>query len=364
MKKILFVIPDLRGGGAERVLTGLLGSLDPSLFSVSLLAIFDCGENKKRLPASIAYRSIFKKQFRGNSHLFQLFSPEALYRRWIPEEYDIVVSFLEGTAARLVSGCVSPSTRKVCWIHTSLRSPQVFTAGFRNKEEAIRCYESFDRLVCVSESVRQDLPVAQEKAAVLYNPIDARAIRRLAAQEPPFPLPEGNIKLCCIGRLTAVKGFDRLIPILRRLKDNGFPVCCYLLGEGAEREHLLRAAKDAGIADRLFLTGFLENPYAVLSRCDWFVCCSHREGFSSAAAEALICGVPVVTVDLPGMREILGEDEPGGIICDNNDQALYACLCDALRRTSAPLREQAKKRGAFFDKEKAVQAIEKYLLAL
>ena len=364
MKKILFVIPDLRGGGAERVLVYLLSALDPSLFSVSLLTLFDCGENKKYLPPAVSYRSVFQKQFRGNSHLFKLLSPEALYRRWIPEDYDIVVSFLEGTAARLVSGCPSPKTKKVCWIHTSLREPSVFSLGFRNEEEAKRCYFSFDRLICVSERVRQDLPVAREKAVVCHNPLDAARIRRLAAKAPPFPLSEGEIRLCCIGRLTEVKGYSRLIPILRRLADGGLPVRCYLLGEGRERERLLREAKEAGVADRLILTGYLENPYAVLARCDWFVCCSYREGYSSAAVEALICGVPVVTVELPGMREILGEEALGGVICENTDRALEQTLFSVLRHPDPALRENAKRRAASFDGCRAVRKIESCLLSL
>lgn len=364
MKKVLFVIPDLRGGGAERVLVNLVNHLDKSRFSVTLLSIFDCGENKKRLSPDIAYRFIFKKQFRGNSHLFKALSPAQLYRQWIPETYDIVVSFLEGTAARLVSGCGDEHIRKLCWIHTSLRDSSVLAQGFRSAEEAKRCYAAFDQIVCVSEGVRQDFAQATglDDMAVCYNPIDSESIRALAKQAPPVEVDANMLNLCAVGRLVPVKGFARLIPILRRLLDEGLLVHLYLCGEGAQRQKLEQAAQDAGVTPYVTLTGFLDNPYALMARCDLFVCSSFREGFSSAAAEALLCHLPVVTVDVPGMAELLNGS---GVICENDDEALYLALRDVLLDENKRhlLRQSAAKRSKFFDIHSSVRAIEALLEA-
>ena len=67
-------------------------------------------------------------------------------------------------------------------------------------------------------------------------------------------------------------------------------------------------------------------PYTILKymkRCDLFVCASHAEGFSTAATEALIVGLPVCTVEVSGMREMLGAHNEFGVITNNDEEALY-----------------------------------------
>ena len=364
-KKVLFLIPTLMGGGAERVLVNLVNALDKDRFDVTLMCVFNVGVNKASLDVGVEYRYIFKQLFRGNSRLFAMRTPAALHRAFIKERYDIEVAFLEGVAARIVSGCEDPGTKKLCWVHTSVAEDAVFTAGFRTKKEAKDCYARFDRVVCVSEGVRADFEKKTGLSAdVLYNPIDGERIASLAEEKADYPYQDGLPAVCAVGKLDPVKGFDRLAHICKRLKTEGVPAHFYICGEGSERERLLRLAEQCGVEDRFTLTGFLENPYAVMAKCDAFVCASRREGFSSVAAEAMFCRLPVVTVDVPGMRELLGDD--GGIVCPNEDDR----LCDALKTVlSHPeLRETLSRRGAAragrFDKKAATPKIGEYLWAL
>jgi len=105
MKKILFLIPNLMHGGAEKVLVNLVNNLNERKYKISVCAVFDCGVNKSDLKTSIDYSGIFKKQFRGNIHFFKLWSRRGLYKKFIKGSYDIVISYLEGLTARAVSGC-------------------------------------------------------------------------------------------------------------------------------------------------------------------------------------------------------------------------------------------------------------------
>ena len=92
-----------------------------------------------------------------------------------------------------------------------------------------------------------------------------------------------------------------------------------------------------------------------------FLCASLSEGFSTAATEALILGVPVVTVEVSGMKEMLGDNNEYGIVTENDEEALY----EGIKRmiTSDGMLEdyanRAKERGKSFSTEKTVRAVEK-----
>ena len=117
MKKILFLIHDLGQGGAEKVLVNLVNNLDKKKFDVTVMSIFDIGENKQFLDSSIHYKYCFKHMVRGNSHLMKLLSPKQLHKWLIKDKYDIEVAYLEGPCARIISGCPDLNTKLVSWIH-------------------------------------------------------------------------------------------------------------------------------------------------------------------------------------------------------------------------------------------------------
>lgn len=123
--KILFVIHDLSVGGAEKVLINLVNNMDYLKFDVTVLALFDEGVNKQFLNSKIKYRYAFRHAIRGNSHYMKLLSPKQLYRWLVSDEYDIVISYLEGPSARIVAGCPKNKTKIVSWIHCT----------YHNKEE-------------------------------------------------------------------------------------------------------------------------------------------------------------------------------------------------------------------------------------
>ena len=106
------------------------------------------------------------------------------------------------------------------------------------------------------------------------------------------------------------------------------------------------------------------NPYKYVAKCDLFVCASYAEGFSTAATEALIVGTPVCTVEVSGMREMLGSNNEWGIITQNNDEALYQGIKQLLDdpKLLQHYKRQAIIRGRDFSTVKTVQAVEQMLL--
>ncbi len=369
MKKVLFLIHDLGQGGAEKVLVELAGHMDPTRFDVTVLALFGGGVNEPFLSPRVRLLHGHPRAFPGNSRVMKLSSPERLFRRYVKEKYDVIVSYLEGPSARIVSGCPRDGTKLVSWIHCTMKSREELAVGFRSYEEARRCYARFDRSVFVSEGVRDAFCTLAEAPGpcVLYNTVDSRGILEKAAGPVGEELPpvEGS-RLVGVGKLEPGKGFDRLLRAHERLrKEDGLPVHTCLLGRGSEGQKLEQWVRDHGLEGSVTFLGYQTNPYRYVAKCDLFVCPSFAEGFSTAATEALIVGTPVLTTRVSGMEEMLGDGEYG-VIVDNDEEALYQGLRDML---TAPgklehYRQKARERGAFFSTEKTVRAVEEMLESL
>lgn len=369
MKKILFLIHDLSQGGAEKVLVNLVNHMDRSKFDITVMALFGGGVNEQFLSRDIRLINCHKRTIRGNSHIMKLFSPKQLFQFYIRERYDIIVSYLEGPCARIVSGCNDPETKLVSWIHIEQHTAQKTSASFRSYQESIRCYAAFHKTICVSETVKQDflsIYPSLSDVSVLYNTNNTAQILEQAKEDADFAWNENKFYWCGVGKLTGTKGFNRMLRIQKRLLDDGYPAHFLALGDGPLRKELERLADELGITESVTFLGYQTNPYKYLSKCDLFVCASHAEGFSTAATEALICGVPVVTTDVSGMKEMLGENNEYGVITENNEDALYQGIKKLLDdpKLLAHYKKQAALRGKSFRTEHTVTAVEDMLLSL
>ncbi len=379
MLKVLFLIHDLGQGGAEKVLVNLVNHMDTTKFDITVMTLFDVGANKQFLAPHIHYRSIFKKVFPANSKILALFSPDFLHRMMIKEQYDIEISYLEGSTARIISGgkhmwssttVPHVSTRFIGWIHVEQHTAKAASYAFRSTNEAKKTYELFDKLICVSDTVADDMQTIfelKEKPGVLYNTVESdRIISESKEVVEGIKFNSDKINLITTGTLKPVKGFDRLLRIHQRICKEGYAIHLYILGDGPGREALTKQAEDLGIADSVTFLGYQTNPYKYVAKCDLFVCSSHREGFSTAATEALIVGTPVCTTLVSGMKEMLGENGEYGIITDNNEDGLYRGIKRLLDDSQllAYYKQQAEKRGKAFSTTETVQAVEEMLLEL
>ena len=370
MKKVLFLIHDLHQGGAEKVLVNLVNNMDRSQFHISVMALFGGGVNEQFLAKDIRLIICHKKPFPGNSHIMKLFTPEQLYRHYIKEKYDIIVSYLEGPSARIVSGCTDSTTKMITWLHGEQRTKKRAAGSFRSYDEALRCYNTFDRIICVSRTVREDflrlLPVSVP-IDVLYNTNESEKILKLAQETVDSDVfSDKEFKLVGVGKLLKNKGFHRLVPMIKQLRDEGLPAHLYILGVGPMKEEIETLAANYGVSNAVTLLGYHTNPYKYVAKCELFVCASYAEGFSTAATEALIVGTPVCTVEVSGMKEMLGDNNEWGIVTDNDEDALYQGIKRLLDDSAlfSYYKEKAAERGKMFSTANTVRAVEDMLLGL
>lgn len=368
-KKVLFLIPTLGGGGAEKVLVNLVNNLDVNRYDVTVQTIFMAGVNAQFLKSHIKLKQGKLKQFRGNSHLMKLFSPRFLYRWIVGKQYDVAISYLEGPSARIISGCPFESSKLINWIHCTFKSEKEVRLGFRSGAEARAYYSRFDAHAYVSKRVLQQflkfLPDLKNNN-VIYNTNEDDKIRILAEEEVTDYDFSGKKTIVSAGKLVQNKGYERLIKAHVRCIHEGMPHHLLIVGEGDLRNSLQNMVEKMGAGATVHLMGYRANPYKYLSKSDMFVCSSFSEGFSTAVTEALILGKPVVTTLVSGATEQCGENNEYGIVVENSENGLYLGIKELLsdEKKMKHYEEMSKRRGQLFSKSNTVRSVENLIDSL
>lgn len=326
-EEVTFFIPTLGGGGAEKVLVNLINNMDPSKFDITLLVLFNTGNNKKYLNSNIKYRYIFRRRFKGNIHFLKLFSPTSLANKFIKDEYDVAISYLEGPTTRIISGIQNNNTKKINWVHSkTLKSYLV--KSYRNFEELKKCYNNYEYTVFVSETAKdsfiKEIGIGQSKYIVRYNTIETEKIIKKSndsIKDLKFNTQKTN--LITVGKLIEVKGYDRLLKIAKKLIKENYNIHIYILGEGHLENKIKKIIEDNRMDSYVTMLGYKDNPYKYVKQADLFICSSYSEGFSTAVTESVVVGTPVITTRVSGMEEMLGRNNKYGFIVENDSKALY-----------------------------------------
>lgn len=344
MTRILFFIESLSSGGAEKVLTTLLKHLDYSKYEVILVPLVDEGVLRNDIDMSkLEYTPVIRE---GGTPWLRLWNkikykliyhylPCWLANRWVITQkgIDIYVAFTEGFATKLLS--FTPQ-KKIAWVHADLKTDP-WTQNmhiYRSLEEEKAAYQRYNEVVCVSKGVEQVMKdlYSLQQTTTIYNPIDTDVILQDTKQPISFT-QSSSFKIVTVGRLVPQKGFDRLIRIIGKLRRNGKNVELYIVGEGTERKKLEHIIQEESLENYVHLKGFMKNPYALMTNMDLFVCSSIAEGYSLVIAEAMTLGLPVISTDCAGPKELLGNGEYGMLV-DNNPNALYNGLLQAIESPS------------------------------
>lgn len=366
MIKILFFIETLEGGGAEKVLRDLVNHMDQERFDITVHTVWPC-DAKQYLNDGIRYRSVYSSCNRFNRLCYRVEAALGLtYFLHIRDNYDIECAYLECGTTKIMASSTNRKAKKLAWVHCDLRKAMGNPTGFA--EQTKRYYEKYDRVVCVSQNVRESFSSLfgdEIPADVVYNTVDDAAIREKAAQ----PLPDGIIMpehtVVSLGRLTDAKNYTRLLTVHKRLLAEGIRHKLWILGEGSEREALQTYIDENGLERSAELVGFRSNPYPYLRGAELLVCSSDFEGLSTFVTEGLILGKAIVTTDCGGMHELLGASE-FGLITELSEDGLYEGMKHLLTNKAA--REHyaamAARRGADFSASALAAKTEDFLMRL
>ncbi len=355
-KKLLFVINNLSVGGAETILVDTVNALCEE-YDITVHTVTNLGPFRERLSNKVRYRSIV----RAKTDFFRRFfayiisfivSPEFTYKHFIKDDYDYEVAFLEGVPTKLLSGSDNAKAKKYAWVHIDLNDTFGLEKVHPSMDAHIECYKRFDKIVCVSETVKEAFTKRfgiTENLIVKYNLLDDKDVLERAKESVER---SERLRIVSVGRLVRRKGFDRLLIIMRKFKKEGIDCELVIVGDGSRREELEGYVNYHNLSDMVTFTGYCDNPYKYINSADLVVLPSRAEGYSTVATESVIIGKPTVVCDCSGMAEIFGDSEYG-VIVPNNEDDLYEAVKKMV--TDNEYREhyrlKAVERGRDFTKE-------------
>lgn len=361
MIKILFFIDELTGGGAEKVLRTLVNNMNQSRFEITVHTL-NAADPAGCLAPGIRYRAVNRCKTAWGKKLFSCWlrlcaELKWLYPLYIRDDYDIEVAYLECGPTKFLADSTNQKAKKVAWLHCDLEK-----RGMAVPDKAKSWYDRFDRVVCVSETVKRSFHKrigSGTDACILYNVNDEADILRKAAAFEVSRTEE--VSFLTVGRLSYEKGNDRLLRACKMLKDAGHVFHLRLVGDGPEREKLMKQASDLGLDEQISFLGFQTNPYPYMRSADVIVTPSRYEGFSTVVTEAMILGKPVVTTPCSGMDELLGDSE-FGLITGDSVEGIYSGMKRMLEDPSlrAHYAKKAAVRGKDFSRKKLVRRTEQF----
>lgn len=355
-KKILFVIPALGVGGAEKSLLELLEKWDYEKYEVDLLLLKREGVLKNSVPSSVnivslnAYEQLMlrngfksivamisekhisiglKKLF--ISVLFKIlgkyYSDDFLIWKMMgknlsnfEKKYDVVFSYLQGITAYYTIDKIC-AKKKVLWMHSA------YGKYVKNIKFDRSYNERYDDIITVSESAREDLisyyPNKSENIHVILNSINVEKIKSLANE--PILVEDDVVNIVSVGRLHYAKGFDLVIPAISRLKDEGYNIKWMIVGEGPERKRLRKIISKANLEDTIILIGEQKNPYPYIKAADIYIQPSRYEGYCITLAEAIVLERPIIASNFFGAKEQI-IDQHTGLITTLSTSDIYGNL--------------------------------------
>lgn len=316
--RVAIFLPSLAGGGAERVMVNLLGEIARREVPVDLVVSTATGPYLDDVPDGVRLVDL------GASRVVTSLPSLVRYlRRERPEAMLTVLTHasLVGLVARAVARV---RTRVAVAEHDTMS--EVARETIRRRARLMpffvgRLYPKADVIIAVSSGVADDLAefvgLPRSRVEVVYNPVVTPDVKAAARSDAPHPwLRDGEPPVVLgIGRLQPrKKDFPLLIRSFAKARgDTGARLI--ILGEGPERSALEELVSNLGVESCVTIPGFVDNPYAYLSRASLFVLSSQWEGLPTVLIEAMYCGVPVVSTDCPsGPREILAGGRHGVLV--------------------------------------------------
>lgn len=358
-KKILFVIPSLELGGAEKSLVNLLNEIDETKYDIDLFLFYKKGFFIDAVPPHVNILCNDTKKFKSFSQplgkfigsFFKKIDVLGLYHRlcftiknriisnpaiaeqnsWInvkhfypklQNEYDVAIGYLEKSTHYFVVDNIK-AKKKIGWIHTDLQALKL------NLHHEEKYFNKLDKVVFVSEGLQQRLakvsPFLKDKSTSIENIVSSKIINDLSMKTPIIQFDNQKFNIIFIGRLVEEKGLYLAIDALGILSKKGYDFRFYLVGKGILENNLRSYAERNNIIDKIIFLGAQSNPYSLIKQSSLFLMTSLYEGKSIALEEAKILKVPIVITNFSSANDQITDKETG-LIAEMNPLSIANCI--------------------------------------
>lgn len=356
MKRILFMCINMNIGGTEKALLTMLNEIDRSKYDITLLMLEEYGGFFNEIPSFVKVKYVHeykkikpfinespmllikklikrKKYLTGimtllNYSVSKISNDISYYYRYIlrdinalEENYDLAVAYA-GPMDFITYFVLNKikARKRVQWIHFDITK-----IGF-NKKFAEKNYKNFDKIFVVSQEGKEKLinliPALNNKVEAFFNIISCKLIENMSKNEKGFDDSFNGARILTVGRLSKEKGQDLTINALARLKNEGYNIKWYCIGDGPKKDNYKKIIKSLNIENDYILLGSKLNPYPFMKDCDIYVQPSRHEGYCITLGEARCFNNPIVTTNFTGANEQI-KNEITGLVCDISEDEIY-----------------------------------------
>ena len=307
MKKIVFVIDTLFGGGAERV-TSVLANEFCKDRNKQIHIITYNREEKKEYPVDACIIRHVIGNITGGTKVQRICKRIVRIRKMIKEIDPYCVISL-GSPIIVNPLVVALSGLKYPLILSERNDPRRFPKSKSQRLLRILCYAYSDGLVFQTHEAKEYFPkFIQKKGVVICNPVTNKL---------PEPYQgKRDLRIVNFCRLTQQKNLDLLIDAFSDICEELSQFSLHIYGEGEERERLVAKIQMMGLSEKVFLHGNTTNIYEEIAKASLFVSSSDYEGISNSMLEAIALGIPSICTDCPagGARETIEHGVNGFLV--------------------------------------------------
>ena len=309
--KIIFVLPHLKAGGAERVVSFLFMQMDKSIYDLNLLVLGSRKDNHYKVQENnVHYLNIdrLRGSFVGIIKFLRKNKPDIVFSSigHINIYFGLIKTFFPRVKFIAREASIYSSVRK---FHKRPNLPKIITKN---------CYQKLDAIIYQSEDMRKDFEqvfsISSHKGILIQNPITLIPNPVIKSEIKNTPK---TFKFIIVGSLIESKGHLRVFQSLKKLN---FDFTLEIIGEGPLKKALKDQVTLLGMNDQIHFRGLEKDMNKVYASADFLIQTSYFEGFPNAVLEALSFGVPCIIFEAPGgHKEMISEGMNGFIISNENN---------------------------------------------
>lgn len=338
-RRMIIVTRGLDMGGVEVGLINFLNIIDKNKYDVTVVIVHKHGSLKDNYPHDVKYVTVkfdsveylkligedltldflgkckYKciydamRKFYINTENPRLYSALKHCKK-IEGMYDVAIDYHGYASFTTVFMCEKINASKyITFVHNE---------DMKYMEDMRWMSKKIDDIYCVSKACKYNMeekfPELKEKLGVFYNVVNEKDIKEKALLPQDDILENKKNVLLTIGRLRTQKGYEYLLEAASELNKIGMDFHWYIIGKGPLRNKIMKLIKYYHLEQRVILLGEKINPYPYIKRCDVYVQTSRHEGFCLAICEAKILNKPIVSTDLPCIREQI-QHGINGLLC-------------------------------------------------
>lgn len=317
---VVFFLPDLRGGGAEKVMLTLLERFVEKEQNVALLLGKKQGDLLGQIPLNVKVYEL-----NSDSALKSVIPFIKFCKKHKPQK--VFASLGSSLATSIAKPFISKDIEIINRLGNTIGAEKnLISSGLKQK-----LYIGANRIIAklsdkvifqchyMAQDFIRETGIIPKSYKVIYNPVNSLRINEMSSQQI-----SKDFDFLAVGRLSPQKDYSTLVKAFKILKhtDEKLPVL-HILGEGELREMLEKEINQAGLQSNIIIQGFTKNPYSLMKQAEAIISTSLFEGFSNVIVESLCLGTPIIASDCPGANnEVIIEGQNGFLFETGNAENL------------------------------------------